>query len=283
MTSNPAKQRAPWLLGFLLLSQVILMSISARSPNSEQSFLRTWVMSGASLVTRAGNWAVSLVTGTIGGYVALRGAHEENKALREQVEQLTSERDQAREQAAEDARIRAQYGIPSNAQYHEIAASVVSRDPSIWFRRLVINRGTNDGVKLSMPVATGTGIVGRVISVGPNFAEVQVITDRHAGVGAMLQVSGAMGEVHGLDSGRCELRDISSSEGVEAGSPVVTNGLDGIYPKGLMVGTVESVQDDPNNPWHRIIIKPSAPVDRLENVVVLLVEHKDMKMQETIK
>jgi rod shape-determining protein MreC len=129
-----------------------------------------------------------------------------------------------------------------------------------------------------MPVATAGGIVGRVISVGPNFAMVQVITDKHAGVGAMLQSSRAMGEIRGLDNDRCELKNISTSEKVEVGESVVTTGLDRIYPKGLLVGTVESIEADPNAPWHKIVVKPAAPVDRIEHVLVLLVEPKDLKI-----
>ena len=136
-----------------------------------------------------------------------------------------------------------------------------------------------DGVKRDMPVATAGGIVGRVISVGPNFAMVQVITDKHAGVGAMLQASRAMGEIRGLDNDRCELKNVSTSEKVDVGESVVTTGLDRIYPKGLLVGTVERIEVDPNAPWHKIVVKPAAPVDRVEHVLVFLVEPKDLKIE----
>jgi rod shape-determining protein MreC len=148
---------------------------------------------------------------------------------------------------------------------------------------LTVDRGALDGVKLNMPVAMAGGIVGRVVSLGPNWAMVQVITDKQAGVGAMLQTSRAMGEVRGLDNARCEIMNISSSENVQEGESIVTTGLDRIYPKGLLVGTVERIEEDPNAPWHRIIIKPAAPIDRAEHVLVLLVEPKDLKIEETVK
>src|SRR5262249_24447033 len=157
-------------------------------------------------------------------------------------------------------------GVPSRAPYRELAANVVARDTSLWFRRLVIDRGTLDGVKRDMPVATATGIVGRIISVGPNNAMVQVITDRHAGVGAMLQSSRIPGEVRGLDNSQCELKNIPSSTDVQVGESVLTTGLDRIYPKGLVIGTVDRIDNDPNAPWHKIIITPSAPVDRVEQL-----------------
>src|SRR5262249_39757140 len=143
---------------------------------------------------KGGNWVISKAGGVVGDFTALRGARDENKLLRQRVEQLTEERDAAREQAAQDAQIRAAYGVPGQPNFHKIAANVIARDASVWFRRLTIDRGTNDGVKMSMPVTTALGVVGRVVALGPNFAEVQLITDRHAGAGAMLQKTRDMGE-----------------------------------------------------------------------------------------
>lgn len=281
MSANAAQQKAPWILAALLLSQVVLMSTSARHPDNEQSVLRTWIVTAFSPVVRMAGSVLSSVKGTGASYIDVKNAREENIELHEKVEQLTAELNSALERAAELKLLRTQLALPARQPYPELAANVISRDASLWFRRLTIDRGTLDGVKRDMPVATAAGIVGRVISVGPNFAMVQVITDKHAGVGAMLQTSRAMGEVRGLDNDRCELKNVSSSENVEPGDSVVTTGLDRIYPKGLLVGTVERLDADPNGPWHKIIIKPGAPVDRVEHLLVLLVEQKDLKLDET--
>ena len=278
MSANTAQQKAPWILAALLLSQVVLMSTNARHPDSEQSVLRIWLVTGFAPVVHVADSILSSVKGTGASYVDVRHAREENLELREKVDQLTAERNKALERAAELDLLRMQLALPARPQYRELAANVISRDASLWFRRLTIDRGTLDGVKRDMPVATAGGIVGRVISVGPNFAMVQVITDKHAGVGAMLQASRAMGEIRGLDNDRCELKNVSTSEKVDVGESVVTTGLDRIYPKGLLVGTVERIEDDPNAPWHRIVVKPAAPVDRVEHVLVFLVEPKDLKI-----
>jgi rod shape-determining protein MreC len=283
MSANTAQRKAPWILAVLLLSQVILMSTNARHPESEQSFLRVWLVTAFSPVVHGADAVISSVRDTFSSYTANRHAREENAELREQIDQLTAERNKALERQAELDALRTQLALPARPQYREIAANVFSRDAVLWFRRLTIDRGTLDGVKRDMPVATAGGIVGRVISVGRNYAMVQVITDKHAGLGAMLQNSRATGEVHGLDNDRCELKNISTRENVEVGESVVTTGLDRIYPKGLLVGTVESIEADPNAPWHRIIIKPAAPVDRVEHVLVLLVEQKDLKLDEAGK
>jgi rod shape-determining protein MreC len=285
MSANPVEQKNPRTLVLILLSQFLLMLISARHPNSDQSVLRSWVMAALVPAARAADGLVSAVASAFEKYSELRRARQENQQLRREIERLTRERDQARERAAHYEALKAQLALPSDQQkYATLAANVVSRSPSLWFNRLVIDRGELDGVKLNMPVAAFNGIVGRVISVGPNHAQVQIITDKHAGVGAMLQRSRLMGEVHGLGSSPlCEMRNVPSSADVQLGDVVVTSGLDGIYPKGLVIGTVERIEADPSAPWQRITLNPAAPIDRLEHVLVLLVEATEMKMQRTIK
>jgi rod shape-determining protein MreC len=280
MSANTAQQKAPWILAALLLSQVVLMSADAKHPDSSQSVLRIWLVTAFAPIVHAADAVLSSVKGFGASYIDLRNAHEENLELHEKVEQLTAERNRTLERAAELDLLRTQLALPSRPQYRELAANVISRDASFWFRELIIDRGTLDGVKRDMPVATAGGIVGRVIHVGPNFAIVQVITHKHAGVGAMLQTSRAMGEVRGLDRDRCELQNISTSENVEIGESVVSTGLDRIYPKGLLIGTVDRIEADPNAPWHKIIVKLAAPVDRVEHVLVLLIEPKDLKIDE---
>ena len=280
MTALTGQQKSPWLLAGLLFGQVVVMAIFARHPESEQSLFGTWMMTAFTPIARGVDWGVSKVTGGIGGYTAMRGAQERNVELQARLEELTEERDRAIERAAEYDILRAQLALPTRPQYAELAANVISRDTSLWFRRLIIDRGSSDGIRRNMPVATATGIVGRVISVGPVHAVVQVITDKHAGVGAMLQNSRANGEIRGLDSGQCELQNIPSSEVIEVGETVITSGLDRIYPKGLVVGRIERLEVDPNASWHKIIVRPSAPVDRVEQVFVLLVDQKDLTVEE---
>ncbi len=197
------------------------------------------------------------------------------------MEQLTGENNSLRDKEAELKVLRAQIALPQLTPYSQIAANVVSRNSSLWFKRLIIDRGSADGVKQDMPISTGAGIVGRVISVGPNHSTVQLITDKYAGVGAMLQNSREPGEVRGLgDAPYCELRNIPSTSVVEVGESVVTTGYDRIYPKGLLIGSVERLEVNPTATWHKIIIKPAAPVNRVEHVFVLLVEKKDLQVEE---
>lgn len=279
MSANTVQQKSHWILALLLIVQLGLMSYYARPRDSEQSLLRTWFLTVYTPVAGAIDKVVSGITGAIGSYTDLRGVRQENAALREELDRVTAERNEAVEQANRLKVFEDQFTLPSSSPYKTLSASVVARDPSLWYQRLVINRGSLDGVRRNMPIATSKGIVGRVISVGPNFAQVQVITDTLAGAGAMLQTSRAMGEMRGTGSNRCEVKNIHSSQEVQPGETVVTSGLDRIYPKGLVIGTIESIENDPNGPWHKIVVIPSAKVDRVEQVFVLLVEEKDLKIE----
>src|SRR5512134_3286310 len=101
MSASTAQQKAPWLLAALLLSQVVLMSTNARHPDSEQSVLRTWMITAFAPVVRVGDSVFSSVGGAVSSYIDLRRAREENLDLREKVDLLTAERNSALERAAE--------------------------------------------------------------------------------------------------------------------------------------------------------------------------------------
>ena len=271
------------MLAALLLSQLVLMTVTAKDPENEQSVLRTWTMTVLSPVLRVGNSALSSLSGVFSGWGELRRAGTENVALREQVEQLTAELNETREKAAQLESLRSSFGLPGTAGYTRVAASVIARDSSLWFKRLTIDRGTLDGVKRNMPVVTALGVVGRVLTVGPNFAQVQVITDSNAGAGVMLQSTRAPGILKGMNNAFCEVKNVTSTETVNEGEMVVTTGLDRIYPKGLVIGTIERVENDANGPGKKLIVNPAAKVDRVENVYVLIIEPKDLKVEENLR
>src|SRR5207244_10406396 len=144
MSANPAQRKAPWILAALLLFQVVLMSTNARHPDSEQSFLRVWVVTVFSPVVHAADAVLSSAKGFASGYLDVRRAREENVELHERVDELMAERNKALERAAELDLIRTQLALPSRPPYRELAANVISRDATLWFRRLIIDRGTLD-------------------------------------------------------------------------------------------------------------------------------------------
>ena len=132
--------------------------------------------------------------------------------------------------------------LNEQTEIKNVPARVIARDPSVWFNTITINRGSSSGIAINMPVVTGGGIVGRVITVSPWASQVMLITDEKAGAGAVvgqLGQSGALGSVRGradLGVALIEMRYVSGLEKVEVGDYVMTTGQDGIYPPGLNVG-----------------------------------------------
>jgi len=222
---------------------------------------------------------LSLVVGGVrevwNGYGFHRETYAENRRLQERVRRLETAL-QERSRLAEDARrLRELLDLREILPMDTLVAEVVSHDGVPWFRSLTIDKGTTSGVELNAPVMSPTGVVGRVIAVGPHAARVQVLLDRDAGAGVLIERSRVSGVVSGQvgqpESGAAELvmRYVPERADVEIGDVVVTSGFDRIYPKGLVVGRVSYV--GPGSALlKQIRVEPSARFDRLEEVLVVL-------------
>jgi|SRR4051794_34861423 len=273
-TEKELRQAAPWwFVGLLLLNLALMFLDAARNPNTKQQFLRVWGQTVASPFETI----TSVVGGSGFGFIQhlknLKGAEAENQQLRQQVDQLQIEVRSARAAKDENERLKGLLELQKQSSYSPIIASVIARDPSLWFDTITINRGRSSGVDLNMPVVTPGGIVGRVVATGPITSQVMLITDEKAAEGAVvgqLGESNALGSVKGLGTnGLVEMRYVSGLEKVEPGDYVITTGQDAIYPPGLNVGTVVEVKQGTASTPHTIYIKPSSRLEALSQVAVL--------------
>jgi rod shape-determining protein MreC len=272
-TQKEIRQRAPWWLVGLLLGCVALMSYDARDEGTKQRLIRVWAQAIASPFQRVTSGAGSAGVGFFQRIANWRSAAAENEQLKQRVAELEIEARQARADRDENARLKALLDFKENSGYESVPASVIARDPSLWFNTVTINRGSSSGIAPSMPVVTPGGIVGRVIATSPWTSQVMLITDDKSAAGAVvgqLGSSSALGSVGGLGgNGLLEMRYVSGLEEVKVGDYVATTGQDGIYPQGLNVGTVVEVKSGSATTPHTIYIKPGARIDSLEEVVVL--------------
>jgi len=206
--------------------------------------------------------------------VSFRRTAKENERLKEELAATQLQVRNAQQATDENERLKGLLGLKEQTGCERIAARVIARDSSAWFNTITINRGSSSGLALNMPVVTGSGIVGRVIALSPWTAQVMMITDEKAAAGAIVgQIggSGALGSVRGLgNNGLIEMRYVSGLEKVEVGNYILTTGQDGIYPPGLTVGEVVQVKAGTATQSHEILIRPSAKLDQLEEVAVLL-------------
>jgi rod shape-determining protein MreC len=275
-TQKEIRQRAPLWLVSLLIANLIVMAVDARDADGKHKLLRVWTQTFASPIQNASSKATGATSGFFQQIWNFRSTASENEQLKQRVATLETELNNARQAETENERLKALLNLSEQSDIKSVPARVIARDPSIWFNTITINRGSTSGIGVNMPVVTGTGIVGRVITVSPFASQVMLITDEKAGAGAVvgqLGQSGALGSVRGradLGVGIIEMRYVSGLEKVELGDSVMTTGQDGIYPPGLNVGKVVDVKKGTATQAHQILIQPGAQLDHLEEVAVLL-------------
>jgi rod shape-determining protein MreC len=273
-TQKEIRQRAPIWLVVLLLMNLVIMAVDARDSVTRQRMLRVWVQALISPAQRVSSGATGASTGLVRQIVNFRSTATENERLKQELSDARLELQNARQATAENERLRSLLNLKEQTGYDQIAARVIARDSSVWFNTITIDRGSSSGVALNMPVVTGGGIVGRVIALSPWTAQVMLVTDEKAAAGAIvgqLGNSGALGSVRGLgDNGLIEMRYVSGLETVVVGDYILTTGQDGIYPPGLSIGEVAQVKHGTATQAHQILIRPSAKLDQLEEVAVLL-------------
>ena len=275
-TQKEIRQRAPLWLVSLLVANFVVMAVDARDADGQHKLLRVWTQTFASPLQSASSKATGATSGFFEQIWNFRSTANENEQLKQRVSALESELNNARQAKTENERLKSLLKLNEEIKIPNVPARVIARDPSIWFNTITINRGSTSDIAVNMPVVTGTGIVGRVITVSPFASQVMLITDEKAGAGAVvgqLGQSGALGSVRGradLGVGIIEMRYVSGLEKVEVNDSVMTTGQDGIYPPGLNVGRVVDVKKGTATQAHQILIQPGAQLDHLEEVAVLL-------------
>jgi rod shape-determining protein MreC len=205
------------------------------------------------------------------GYFALRGAHDENQRLKDQLATLELRLQQQQALARRGAQLEQMLALREQTSLKTLAANVIALDSTGMFWTVTIDRGSSDGVKADMAVIAPQGVVGRVVDSPPlEAAKVQLLVDRNAGAGAVIERSGAGGVVVGNDSDPpLQMDFVANLADVKVGDRVVTSGLDGIYPPGFVIGHVEKVQDG-QGLYKHIAIRPVVDFWALRSVLVVL-------------
>jgi rod shape-determining protein MreC len=165
--------------------------------------------------------------------------------------------------------LEAALALRDRSNLQTVAAEIIASSASPDFRTLTIDKGTNHGLKADMAVIAGAGAVGRIVVPSPGAAKVQLLIDRNAAAGALIERSRAQGVALGGGDDRLRLEYVSEASDVVIGDVVVTSGIDGIYPKGFTIGTVDSVEKT-GPAYKRITIKPAVNFSSLETVLVVL-------------
>ncbi len=204
------------------------------------------------------------------GFLAAFGALErENRALRKELDALRLENARLGAGARETEELRDQLGYKQRVRWDFIPAEVVGRDPASWLERVVVNRGTADGVRPGAGVITPQGVVGRVSEVNLYSATVVLLTDSQSSVAAVVERSRVPGTVKGTGGRWLSLAHTSGEDDVKPNDLVVTSQVSSIFPPGLFVGDVVSVTPADNGLMLSVRLKPRVAFTSLDHLLII--------------
>lgn len=213
---------------------------------------------------------IQSVSGSINHYFLLVDVARENDQLKLEVQRLISEKNQIIERLASQNRLAKLMAYEDDWDKKTVVASVIGRDATQWSKVVVINKGTQNGMRNHLAVVTDAGVIGQVIHAGVNTSKVLLIIDGRSAVDALFQDNRVSGVVVGMGEDECQLKFVPNTVDVKVGDTMLSSGLGGIFPKGLVIGKVSQVSRKKQGLFQEITLTPSSDLSRLEEVLVLL-------------
>jgi rod shape-determining protein MreC len=268
MAIADVRQRPGLILAGAVALHVVLISLQVTTGAGTTVF-HTVAFGSFAEVQRAATGVVGGVRDAWNGYVGLRQVRAENQSLRAQLGamQVRLQMERARAERADAYRDLLQFR--ASVPLATTGAEVIAASASPEFRTVTIDKGTNDGLAQDMAVVAPAGVVGRVTRPGGRAALVQLIIDRNAAAGAIIERTRVQGIVVGLGDGTLRMEFAAATGNVVAGDVVVTSGIDGLYPEGFAIGTVVTVGRG-DGVYHEITVRPAVDFSRLEDVLVVV-------------
>lgn len=261
------RQRTAVLFIAVMLGHILLISAQVNSRGGVP-LLEVVTFGAFSEVQRAAAGVTGGVRNGWNGYIDLRGVRAENETLRRQLSEIQVQFQQEHAKAERTRQLERLLGFRHEIQIETVASGVIGAGASLDFRTLTIDKGSNAGLAKNMAVIAPTGVVGRIVTPTAHAAKVQLLIDRNAAVGALVERSRAQGVVLGAGEELLRMDFVTSTADVKTGDTVVTSGIDGIYPKGFVIGTVERVGAG-NGIYKAIRVRPAVDFNRLEDVLVV--------------
>ena len=201
----------------------------------------------------------------------------ENEQLRAKIDELTTELNSVKLEQYELDNLRTLYDLDQKyPSYEKVAANVIGKSSGNWFHVFTIDKGSNDGIEVDMNVIAGSGLVGIVTDVGPNYAKVTSIINDTSKVSGMvtttsdnLVVSGSLQSMN--ENMVIEFNNLNDRDGkVAVNDPVVTSAVSSVYQQGILIGYISSIETDSNNLTRSGTITPAVDFEHLEEVLVIL-------------
>ena len=194
---------------------------------------------------------------------------EENKRLLKQLQETEAILNRSREAMATNASLRRLLEFKNNLARPSVGATVIGKDPSTWFRSVIIDQGANRGIVKGNAVVNSDGVVGQIFTASPNYAKVLLAIAPSSAIDVMLQQSRVRGMLKGNGTLTYRLEYILKTVEVAEGEHVVTAGYGGVFPTGVPVGVVSRIVRKPRGMFHEIEVTPSVDYQKLEHLTVI--------------
>ena len=262
------RQRSGYLFLAVTLGQILLVSAQVNS-KSGVPVIESVTFGIFSEVQRGLSGGFLGIRSLWMGYIGLRHVKAENDALKRDLAAAQIAVQEQRALADRTRGLENLLGLRQQVKLNTVAAEIIGAAASPDFRTLTIDKGTRDGVRADMSVIAPAGVVGRLVVPSMRSAKVQLLIDRNAAAGAIIERTRAQGVVVGGGDDRLRMEYVSEVFDIVVGDVVVTSGIDGIYPKGFVIGQIESVERS-GGAYKRITIKPAVDFRSLEEVLVVL-------------
>jgi rod shape-determining protein MreC len=255
----------------VLFAQVLGLAVQVKSANANEGtrLIQLWTVSAITPFEKALVWLQNSTSGVWHNYFYLRGLRAENRALKDEIEQMRLEQVRLSEDAGQARRLQLLLGFKERFIAKTLAAQVIGTSGSEQSRAVYIDKGTRDGVQPDQAVITADGIVGKVLRVFDSSALVLLVNDQTSGVGVVLEKSRVQGVLRGAPNGELTIEKIMSDEALQPGERVLTSGGDQVFPKGLYIGTVTKVTPGSES-FLNVRVKPGSNLSKLEEVLVVI-------------
>jgi rod shape-determining protein MreC len=267
---SPPTTRRPVLLVVLLVSALVIMTVWYKEgAGGPIHAVRTGMLTVVKPFQVVGT-AVTSPFRAVGSYLSGSSlSREEAAALKKQNTELKQRLAQLEEARLENERLQQLIQFAQVQNLQSIGARVIGRPAQAWEGVITIDRGAHDGMRVGAPVIAAGGLVGQVIEVSPWSSKVRLITDPDSGVAVLVQRTRATGIVRGNIDGRLALEFVDKAKLPKAGDVVLTSGMGGVYPKGLVVGDITDVAAPQADLYPQIAVTSRVALSDIEEVLVL--------------
>ncbi|HZY31411.1 MAG TPA: rod shape-determining protein MreC [Candidatus Methylomirabilis sp.] len=269
MTRLLLRYRRTLILSSALLLSFVLMTLQVRSQSALTDFTKRILLTTISPFLRIAAVGKATTVNLWKEYIDLRRIRRDNQLLTGEVRQLRVQVGELWEAAQENSRLNRLLEMGSHAGTEAVTARVIGKDVTNWFRTILIDKGTMEGIQRHMAVVAPEGLVGRVVDVTTRAARVQLITDPESAIGCLIQRSRVAGVAAGSQSGTVQMRYLPLMADVVVGDRVITSGMGGILPKGIPLGKVVRSSRPNGALFQETEVHALADFSRLEEVMVL--------------